>query len=242
MHGLLSATCKCILKTGKPTLISLNSSKKITDEMLLIWKGILERRNDAQLFIHVHEEKAEDAIISIEPRLVKLGLPLDRIIISPRVPLADFMASGNLADVALDTSPVSGGTTTLHTLWMGLPPVTLQGHDAVSSSTASTLRCLGLERWIAHDKDEYINHVVGLLDNPEELIHHRANIRDVMQKSSLMNYREQCIELEGVYRRMWMNYLLSEKKFVRSRTPCDETMDALLKTYESSKKKLQHTP
>ena len=47
----------------------------------------------------------------MQPRLEKLGLPLDRILVSPTVPLEEFMERGALADVALDTAPISGGTT-----------------------------------------------------------------------------------------------------------------------------------
>ncbi|CAG0977682.1 UDP-glucose:protein N-beta-glucosyltransferase [Methylophilaceae bacterium] len=217
-----------MLNTGRPTLISLNSSRKITDRMLSVWKRILELRTDAQLFIHVQEDSAEDAVATMEPRLVKAGLPLDRIILSPRVSLDEFMNSGCIADVALDTSPVSGGTTTLHTLWMGLPVVTLHGHDAFSSTTAATLKGLGLAQWIADSEDEYVSQVLALLDNPDLLIHHRKNIRSVMQASTLMNYREQCAELEGAYQRMWLNYLLGETRFTRSRTPCEDVIEELL--------------
>lgn len=216
-----------IVKNGKPTLISLNSSKKITDEMLIVWRHILEQRPDAQLFIHVHEDKAEDAVAMMEPRLAKLNLPLDRIILSPRVSLDEFMTSGDLADIALDTSPISGGTTTLHTLWMGLPIVTLQGHDAVSSSTASTLKGLGLGQWVANNADEYVSHVLKLLDNPDTLTHHRATIRNTMQACALMNYRQQCMELEDAYQRMWLNYLLGETKFTESMTPCKMVIEEL---------------
>jgi protein O-GlcNAc transferase len=224
-----------MLSTGKPMLISLNGSRKITDEMLLLWGRILKKRLDAQLFIQVQESTNEDVIATMEPRLIKAGIPLEKIILSPHVSLDEFMKSGSLADVALDTYPISGGTTTLHTLWMGLPIVTFQGHDAVSSTTAATLKAFGLDQWVANNDDEYINNVLTLLDEKETLIQHRASIRGIMQASLLMNYPEQCLELEGIYQRMWMNYLLGEKKYVISNTPCEDTMKTLQIDYMKNK-------
>lgn len=219
-----------MLDSGRPTLISLNSSRKLTDAMLQLWHRILQRRPDAQLILHVQENSAADAVANMEPRLTKLGLPLDRIILSPQVSLEEFMGSGTFADIALDTSPLSGGTTTLHTLWMGLPIVTLQGHDAVSSATAAMLAGLGLEKWVAHSHEAYIERVLELLDRPEELIRHRATIRGAMQNCGLMNYRDRCAELEGAYRRMWLNYLLGETRFKSSTAPYEAAMDQLMQS------------
>ncbi|PPC81869.1 MAG: glycosyltransferase [Methylotenera sp.] len=216
-----------MLSSGTPTLISLNGSRKITDEMLLLWGKILEQRKDAQLFIQVQENSDEDCIATMEPRLRKANLPLDRVILSPHVPLQEFMKRGSIADVALDTHPVSGGTTTLHTLWMGLPIVTFRGHDSVSSTTSATLTEFGLEKWVADNDDEYIQHVLALLNNLETLIEHRKNIRNMMQNSLLMNYKEQYQELEGLYQRMWLNYLLGEKRFVTSLAPCEDVIGLL---------------
>jgi predicted O-linked N-acetylglucosamine transferase (SPINDLY family) len=221
-----------MLRSGTPTLISLNGSRKITDNMLMLWGKILEQRTDAQLFIQVQENSNEDCIATMEPRLRKANLPLDRIILSPHLPLEEFMKSGSIADVALDTHPISGGTTTLHTLWMGLPIVTFSGHDSASSTTSATLVGLGLEKWVANNDREYIDCVLTLLNSPETLIQHRKNIRDIIQSSRLMNYKEQCEELEGSYKRMWLNYVLGEKRFVRSRTPCEDVV-ALLKDNEN---------
>ncbi|MBL8504727.1 MAG: tetratricopeptide repeat protein [Methylobacillus glycogenes] len=196
-----------MLDGNAPTLVSLNSSRKLTDQTLLLWKRILEARPDAQLLLHVQEVSIEDAVNTIEPRLVQLELPLDRIIVSPIVPMEEFMTRGTMADVALDSFPVSGGTTTLHTLWMGLPIITMQAQDAVSASTGSTLHALGLQDWIARDEDDYVAKVLALLDKPQALLEHRSHIRDTMRASLLMDYAGRCRELELAFRRLHYNYL-----------------------------------
>jgi protein O-GlcNAc transferase len=205
-----------MLQGNPPTIGCLNSSRKVTDRMLLLWKRIMEQRTDIQLLLQVQENSIDDAIHTIEPRLVELDMPLDRIIVSPMVPLEEFMERGALVDVALDTSPVSGGTTTLHTLWMGLPVVTLDADEAVSSTTARTLAELDYGEWVASDEDEYIEIVLRLLEKPDALSRLRKDIRARMQNSKVMDYQTRCAELEKTYRRLWFNHLLEEPLFLNS--------------------------
>lgn len=221
-----------VMRGNPPSLISLNNSKKITDDMLILWRRILEKRPDAQLIIHVQESSMEDAIETIQPRLEKLNLPLDRILVSPAVPLEEFMERGALADVALDTAPISGGTTTLHTLWMGLPIITMRGDEAVSASTAATLNAFKLNHWVAENADEYVDKVLALLEHPEQLAEHRATIREKMLVSPMMDYGLRCTELQSSYRRMWFNYLLGEKRILDAKVSCKEIAEHLRLEFE----------
>lgn len=203
-----------MLSNGRPTLISLNNAKKVTDEMLAVWREILVHRPDAQLVLMSQELDQAGAEKQLLPRLMRLDFPLDRVRISKQLSLNDFMTMGNVADVALDTSPISGGTTTMHTLWMGLPVVTLEGHDETSGYTAGILRGLGHDDWVAIHTQDYVNKVLGLLEQPDRLQQHRRTIRERLQASPLMNYAERTAELERAYRLMWANHLLGEARYL----------------------------
>jgi predicted O-linked N-acetylglucosamine transferase (SPINDLY family) len=205
-----------MLRSGHPTLVSLNNSKKITDEMLLLWGRILEARPDAQLLLMVQERSASDAQSQMQPRMARLGLPLDRIHVSAQLPLAEFMQLGSIADVALDTSPVSGGTTTLHALWMGLPLVTLDAQEASASSSARTLQGMGYGDWVASDAEGYLVRVLALIDSPEALRQHRATARERLRGSALMDYAGRTAELERAFRLLWLNHLSGEKRYLHS--------------------------
>jgi len=203
-----------MLANDGPMLVSLNHSRKLTDEMLLLWRQIMLLRPDCSLLLHVNESSLEDAVAAMQPRLEELEFPLDRILISPHVPLQEFMQRGHIADIALDTTPLSGGTTTLHALWMGLPVVAFEADVAVSSATANTLKSLGLDDWIAYDAPSYIAKVLALMDDPQALKSHRATIRGKMEAGVLMDYPARCKELERAYRLMWFNYLLDEPRYL----------------------------
>lgn len=206
-----------MLAHGHPTLISLNNSKKVTDEMLRVWMRILMLRPDAQLVLMTQELDQEKAATQMLPRLEKLGFPLDRIHVSRQLPLNDFMTLGGLADIALDPSPISGGTTTFHALWMGLPVVALEGGDAMSGASASTLRGFGYDDWVVGDQEAYVRKVLALMDDPDALQEHRQTVRQRMQASPVMDYVERTAELERAFRLMWVNHLLGERRHLDAR-------------------------
>jgi predicted O-linked N-acetylglucosamine transferase (SPINDLY family) len=217
---------------GHPTLISLNNTKKVTDEMLAIWREILARRADAHLVLMSQEFDQGRAVQQMMPRLEKFEFPLERVHLSRQLPLADFMALGGLADVALDTFPISGGTTTMHTLWMGLPVVALEGHDETSGYTAGILRGLGYDDWVTADAPAYIDKVLELLEHPERLQEHRRTVRDRMQASPVMNYAERTAELEKAYWLLWINHLLGEPRYLDAQCDLEEAMRVFL-THEA---------
>jgi predicted O-linked N-acetylglucosamine transferase (SPINDLY family) len=134
------------------------------------------------------------------------------------------MSLAAIADVALDTSPLSGGTTTLHSLWMGLPIVALDAQCASEGSTARTLEGLGCGQWVAQDDDAYVARALALLDSPEALLEHRRTIRERMQTSDLMCYAERTRDLEQALRLLWINHLLGERRFLDLNTSVEQAV------------------
>ncbi|MGE8450013.1 MAG: tetratricopeptide repeat protein [Pseudomonadales bacterium] len=201
-----------MLRNGYPTLISLNSSSKITDQMLSVWARILNERQDARLIIMVKEQEPEAAQIHMLPRVQNAGMPLDRVSVLHQQPLDRFMELGHIADVALDTSPVSGGTTTLHALWMGLTIVALDAERGVDASTARTLVGLGFGGEVTNNEQEYVQAALQLMNDPERLRQQRLTARSSMEASVLMNYPERTAELEKAFRLMWLNWLNGDRR------------------------------
>lgn len=217
-----------MLRNGYPTLVSLNNSAKITDEMLRIWARILHAREDARLIIMVKEENADAAQAHMQPRVEAAGMPLDRVSVLHQQPLNQFMEMGHIADIALDTSPISGGTTTLHALWMGMLLVTMEAERGVDASTARTLRGLGFGGEIAKDEQGYVDAALLLMNSPERLQQRRLDLREWMSKSVLMDYATRTAELEKAFRLMWLNYLRGSHEILS----VNADLDALLTEME----------
>jgi predicted O-linked N-acetylglucosamine transferase (SPINDLY family) len=151
----------------------------------------------------------EVAHATLAPRLAELGLPMDRVSITPRLTMLEFMAMASVADFALDSFPVSGGTTTLHALWMGLPVLALQNpnFDGMSSSSASTLIGLQLQECVAGSLAHYRQIAGQWIDQPAMIDDLRERCRPALQSSPLMDHPTRLQDVERAFRFMWEQYV-----------------------------------
>ena len=214
-----------LLRNGYPTLISLNNSSKITDAMLVVWARILQERPDARLIIMVKEFSADAAQANIQPRVEAAGMPLERVSVVHQQSLDRFMELGYLADVMLDTAPISGSTTTLHALWMGLPVVTLDAERGVDASSASVLRVAGFGDEVAANEQEYVKKALHFMSDPSYLAQRRQIARPQLQACGYMNYAERTQEVEQAFQLMWLNYLNGNTHWRDTETSFEDALD-----------------
>jgi predicted O-linked N-acetylglucosamine transferase (SPINDLY family) len=119
----------------------------------------------------------------------------------------DVLAS---VDIALDTFPYSGTTTTCACLWMGVPVVTFSGDRHSSRVSGAILSRMGMEDWVAHSLDEYVDIAVSKASNIEALAAVRAGLRERMANSSVCRPEIVVRELEEAYRWMWRQWCASQ--------------------------------
>jgi predicted O-linked N-acetylglucosamine transferase (SPINDLY family) len=134
-------------RNGFVTFGSFNQAAKLSPTSLRLWAEILARVPDSRLLmVGVPPGAATQALLHA---FAAHGISAGRITIEPRLPLEDYFLRLRSVDVALDTTPYSGGTTTCDLLWMGTPVVAMRGERSVSRSAAGILSVLGREAWIA---------------------------------------------------------------------------------------------
>ena len=136
----------------------------------------------------------------------KSGVDTARINVVPYVSLQDYFGWYNEVDIALDTTPYSGGTTTCDALWMGVPVLTAPGARPGSRSAASILSTAGMGEWIASDEDDYVRRAVEFAGDAQTLANLRVTLRARLQASPLMDEAGFTTDLETLYRRMWRQY------------------------------------
>jgi predicted O-linked N-acetylglucosamine transferase (SPINDLY family) len=107
------------------------------------------------------------------------------------------------ADIALDSLPCAGGTTTCDALWMGVPVVTLVGDRPFSRSGASLLRNAGLTELITRTPDEYVRAAVELATDRARLAGLRAGLRDRLRASPLLDATGFARAVEQAFDAMW---------------------------------------
>ncbi len=195
-------------KNSYVTMISLNHSRKVSDDALILWRDVLKNNPKAKLIIISTERTQEGANAIFIPRLERLALPLDRIEIKSKLSMRDFMRLAFYADFALDSTPISGGVTTFHTLWMGLPVLTIQPEKPISlfSYTANILRTLGLESCIADSPAHFQKLASNLINQPELIDALRAESRQRLLASPYLDHVARTKELELAYRQLWHEY------------------------------------
>jgi len=112
----------------------------------------------------------------------------------------------------LDTFPFTGGTTTCHALWMGVPVVSLVGDTATSRGGASLLYAVGLGELVAQTPDQYVDIASGLAQDAARLTALRVGLRERMRASALMDARRFTHHLESAYRSMWRSWCEAQAK------------------------------
>lgn len=178
-------------KNGYVTFGSLNAFHKLSDTTLRCWADLLAHLPNARLLIiGPHAESAGPASVApAKQRLLENGLPLDRTTLLPRQSFTDFMALGQKIDIALEPMPLTGGVTTCHTLWMGLPTLTLAGNMPDTRAATAILSAANCACWITTSKEEYIEVAKNLSLDIAALAQLRATLRNRLQQSPLMDHQ-----------------------------------------------------
>ena len=184
--------------TGRaPTFGSFNGIYKITPRVVRVWAEILRQVPDGRLLIAgVPSDGAKRRLVELFGRE---AIAPDRLDLHAPVSLARFFELHAEVDVALDPFPFNGATTTLHTLWMGVPVVTLAGSTHAGRMGLGILRNLGLDDHVADDRAQYVALAVALAGAPTRLHALRLGMRTRMQASALLDEQGFVADLEAAF-------------------------------------------
>jgi protein O-GlcNAc transferase len=192
---------------GHITFGSFNNLAKTTPEVIHTWSRILTRVPGSRLLL----KSRATGDPATRQRLLNLfsesGVSGERIgFLDPDPSHYEHLAAYRKIDIALDTFPYNGTTTTCEALWMGIPVITLRGQVHAARVGVSLLTQTGLEELIAQDKENYTEIAVRLSENPEHLATLHNSLREAIHHSSLCNESEFTSELEQAYRKMWSDW------------------------------------
>ncbi len=195
------------LENGYITFGSFNNRAKINSKTIALWSDLLSRVPDSRLILKSSLASDRDARQQLLSLFVQNGIEASRIEILSRLPaFSEHLKQYQRVDIALDTFPYNGTTTTCEALWMGVPVITLAGNTHASRVGASILSRLGLSEWIVASIDDYLNISETLANDIDNLKRLRRTLREKFQNSPLMNEKRFLAKLETAYRRMWRNW------------------------------------
>jgi len=193
------------LGNGSLTLACLNSLTKLGPAVIALWAQLLHGLPGARLLIgNVSTEEARTRLLA---RFAAEGVPPERLELLPKLPLSAYLALHQRIDLALDPFPFTGGVTTYHSLWMGVPVVTLSGTTAVSRQGAAIMQGVGLPEFVTYTPQQYLGKIIELGTDLPRLQAIRQSLRERMAAS--MNGQQQARDLEQAYAGMWQTWCAS---------------------------------
>lgn len=190
-----------VYRNGYVTYASFNNFAKLTDTVLLLWRGILEQVPGARLLLKGKTASVPSGQAILRERLRKLNFDLSRVEFRPYSP--DYLEQYRDVDIALDTMPYTGGLTTCEALYMGVPVIAMRGRSHGARFGASILQNAGVAELLLENDVSYVRRAVQLGKSPELIGAYHSGLRANLRKSSLMNRKQYMRELEQGYAQIW---------------------------------------
>lgn len=166
------------LRNGFLTFGSFNRPKKLNDRVLALWAQILCRLPTSRMIIgYMSGSEMQEKICAV---LLQHGVRHEQLIFREKTLLVDYLAMHNEVDILLDAFPYTGGTTTNHGAWMGVPTITLAGETMAARQGVDILHGYGLQEFVAESEEDYVGKAVGWNEDLARLNTLRMGLRDVM--------------------------------------------------------------
>ena len=195
------------LERGHVTFGCFNHLPKLTAETVAVWARLLKQAPGSRLLLKSFGLSAPSARAAVLERFAAHGIDAPRVeLCGPEASLAGHLARYGEIDIALDVFPYNGVTTTCEALWMGVPVVTLRGTTHVSRTASSILARVGLEEMVADTPEAYLSVALRLSRDLERLRALRAELRDRMRGSPLLDAGAFTRSLESAYLHMMQRW------------------------------------
>jgi predicted O-linked N-acetylglucosamine transferase (SPINDLY family) len=192
------------LRNGFVTFGSFNRMNKIRPEVVALWARILRELPDSRMDVGAVANLEEISTLATAFR--NEGIELSRIEFVLRASMSNYLQQHERVDVCLDAFPYAGSTTTLHALWMGVPTLTMPGNSPASRGSATWLSHVGLDAFLASDKDDYVGKSVALATDIDALAKLRTELRQRCMQSPAFNARTVAIGVSRALRIMWQRW------------------------------------
>jgi predicted O-linked N-acetylglucosamine transferase (SPINDLY family) len=193
-----------MLRNGYVTFGSFNKAAKAGPETIALWSAVLRALPTSRLMMKSRGLASEGSRRRIIDAFASQGVSQDRLqLIEAEQPLAAHLAMYGQIDIALDTFPYHGTTTTCEAMWMGVPVVTRAGKTHVSRVGVSLLTAVGLSDLVAEADELFVAKAVAMTSKGAELTGLRAGLRDRMQASPLCDQGGFAKRFEVALRALW---------------------------------------
>ena len=190
-------------KNNYVTFGSFNNFKKISPSVIKVWSKILEETT-SKLILKSSGNNRDDLRNNFLSKFPKQLIKNNKItFMEGQKDKKDHLNLYNKIDIAFDTFPYNGVTTSMEAIWMGVPVLTLKGYNITSRCGESININCNLKEFIAKDKNDYIQKAIELTKNPDSLSFLKENLREKASKTPLFNTKEFTDELSKKLINLW---------------------------------------
>jgi len=194
------------LERGHLTFGCLAPQYKITTQVVEAWSRILRECLGSRLVVKNAALGKPAARDFVQGLFARFSIPAERVELDGPAEHFTFLERYADIDVALDTFPYNGGTTTTEALWQGVPVVAFAGDRWAARTSASLLRAAGLEQFVAADLGGFVALAVAVArdpDIPARLDALRRTMRDRLRSAPVCDVRSFARYMESAYFEMW---------------------------------------
>jgi len=181
------------------TFASFNNLAKVNSQLIDIWAQLLQTVEGSRLMLKGMAFADASVAKRFFAEFERRGVAEDRLELRAWTRgISDHLQLYHHVDVALDTFPYNGTTTTCEALWMGVPVVTLAGDTHASRVGSSILHAIGCSDWVTKTPDEYVNKAKALVCARSAGNGARSTLRQQVQNSPLMDARHFTRNMEAL--------------------------------------------
>ena len=191
-------------KNGFVTFGSFNAYAKVGARVIETWAEILKRVPTSRLLLKAGPLGDEDLRKIVFDHFAALGINTSRVALLGRARAnEEHLGTYDRIDIALDTFPYNGTTTTCEALWMGLPVVAVAGKRHIERVGVSLLTTVGLGEYVAPDLAGYIDTAARLAADLPRLVELRRTMRDRLKNSPLTDEKGYAREFDAMLHDMF---------------------------------------
>jgi predicted O-linked N-acetylglucosamine transferase (SPINDLY family) len=188
------------LRNGHVTFGSFGSAYKITGRTIATWSAVLRACPGARMLLRNRALDHAGNRTELLGRFAAHGIAAERLTLLGGAPHDEFLRAYADMDIALDTFPYNGGTTTVEALWQGVPVLTTAGDRWAGRTSRSILAAAGLAADVAADEAALVALAVRRAADRPGLAARRAGQRAALAASPACDPARLCRELEAIYR------------------------------------------
>jgi protein O-GlcNAc transferase len=171
------------IRRGFITFGSFNNIAKINDRTVDLWSRVLRAVPRSRLILKWRSFADPVLRQSFAARFAVADIDPERIEFRGASDYEALLDEYGDIDIALDPWPFGGGMTSMESLWMGVPLVTLSGVRPISRQGESLLRAISRAHWVAHTEVQYVDIARELASNPHTIVSLRRSLRAEMAAS-----------------------------------------------------------